>query len=152
MYSKEELKNLKTDFWESYARFCDVQPQLLGRKPMWMLYDTKVKGVELKFDVSRQGISVALEINHRSEADRLAMFERIGWHKETLESGFDANSLVWEMVFELENRKQVARIYIQMSELDFHRRNQWGEIFHFFAANMFLLERNFLEIRDFLLD
>ena len=26
MYSKEELKNLKLEFWESFAAFCEVQP------------------------------------------------------------------------------------------------------------------------------
>ena len=49
MYSKEELKNLKLEFWESFAAFCEVQPYLRGRKKIWTLYDTKVKGVELKY-------------------------------------------------------------------------------------------------------
>ena len=43
MYSKEELKNLKLEFWESFAAFCEVQPYLRGRKKIWTLYDTKVK-------------------------------------------------------------------------------------------------------------
>ena len=58
MYSKEELKNLKLEFWESFAAFCEVQPYLRGRKKIWTLYDTKVKGVELKFDANRQGAYV----------------------------------------------------------------------------------------------
>lgn len=152
MYSKEELKNLKTEFWESFARFCEVQPTLAGRKPMWLLYDTKVKGVELKFDILRNGVAVALEINHRTEDDRLAMFERIGWHKETLENGFTPDTLIWDLVYDLKNYKQVARIYTSHNNLDFHRRNHWGDIFHFLADNMFKLERNFLKIRDFLID
>ena len=53
MYSKDELKNLKLEFWESFAAFCEVQPYLRGRKKIWTLYDTKVKGVELKFDATR---------------------------------------------------------------------------------------------------
>ena len=77
MYSKEELKNLKLEFWESFAAFCEVQPYLRGRKKIWTLYDTKVKGVELKFDANRQGAYVILEVNHRSEDLRLEMFERL---------------------------------------------------------------------------
>ena len=37
MYSKEELKNLKLEFWESFAAFCEVQPYLRGRKKIWTL-------------------------------------------------------------------------------------------------------------------
>ena len=57
MYSKEELKRLKLEFWESFAAFCEVQPYLRRRRKIWTLYNTKVKGVELKFDANRQGIA-----------------------------------------------------------------------------------------------
>ena len=40
MYSKDELKNLKLEFWESFASFCEVQPYLRGRKKTWTLYDS----------------------------------------------------------------------------------------------------------------
>ena len=79
MYSKDELKNLKLEFWESFAAYCEVQPYLRGRKKIWILYDTKVKGVELKFDISRSGAYVILEVNHRSEEFRLEMYERLTW-------------------------------------------------------------------------
>ena len=88
MYSKDELKNLKLEFWESFAAFCEVQPYLRGRKKTWVLYDTKVKGVELKFDATREGAFVILEVNHRSEEARLEMFERLTWYKDTLEMDF----------------------------------------------------------------
>ncbi|WP_243345387.1 DUF4268 domain-containing protein [Parabacteroides sp. FAFU027] len=152
MYSKEELRQLKTEFWESFATFCEVQPFLRGRKPMWMLYDTKVKDVELKFDISRRGAIVALEINHRNESDRMEMFERIGWYKEALEKDFPEGELIWELVYELDYGKQVARIFVEKTGIDFHRRNHWGEYFRFMADNMFLLERNFREFCEYLRD
>ena len=62
MYSKDELKNLKLEFWESFAAFCEVQPYLRGRKKTWVLYDTKVKGVELKVDATREGAFVIIYI------------------------------------------------------------------------------------------
>lgn len=111
MYSKEELKNLKLEFWESFAAFCEVQPYLRGRKKIWTLYDTKVKGVELKFDANRQGAYVILEVNHRSEDLRLEMFERLTWYKETLEQDFP-EGLIWDICFVRENGRQVARIYV----------------------------------------
>ena len=77
MYSKDELKSLKIEFWESFAAYCEVQPYLKGRKKIWTLYNTKVKGVELKFDANRKGAYVILEVNHRSEDERLEMFERL---------------------------------------------------------------------------
>ena len=149
MYSKDELKNLKLEFWESFAAFCEVQPYLRGRKKMWTLYDTKVKGVELKFDATRDGAFVILEVNHRSEEARLEMFERLTWYKDTLEMDF-LEGLIWDICFVRDTGKQVARIYTSKSGIDFHRRQDWGEFFSFMASQMYLLERNFMSIAEYL--
>ena len=149
MYSKDELKNLKLEFWESFAAFCEVQPYLRGRKKMWTLYDTKVKGVELKFDATREGAFVILEVNHRSEDARLEMFERLTWYKDTLEMDFP-EGLTWDICFVRDTGKQVARVYTSRSGIDFHRRQDWGEFLSFMASQMYLLERNFMSIAEYL--
>ena len=149
MYSKDELKNLKLEFWESFAAFCEVQPYLRGRKKIWTLYDTKVKGVELKFDATREGAFVILEVNHRGEEARLEMFERLTWYKDTLETDFP-EGLTWDICFVRDTGKQVARIYTSKSGSDFHRRQDWGEFFSFMASQMYLLERNFMSIAEYL--
>ena len=149
MYSKDELKNLKLEFWESFAAFCEVQPYLRGRKKMWTLYDTKVKGVELKFDATREGAFVILEVNHRSEDARLEMFERLTWYKDTLEMDFP-EGLTWDICCVRDTGKQVARVYTSRSGIDFHRRQDWGEFFSFMASQMYLLERNFMSIAEYL--
>lgn len=149
MYSKDELKNLKLEFWESFAAFCEVQPYLRGRKKMWTLYDTKVKGVELKFDATRDGAFIILEVNHRGEEARLEMFERLTWYKDTLEMDFP-EGLIWDICFVRDTGKQVARIYTSKSGIDFHRRQDWGEFFSFMASQMYLLERNFMSIAEYL--
>ena len=149
MYSKDELKNLKLEFWESFAAYCEVQPYLRGRKKIWTLYDTKVKGVELKFDATREGAFVILEVNHRGEEARLEMFERLTWYKDTLETDFP-EGLTWDICFVRDTGKQVARIYTSKSGIDFHRRQDWGEFFSFMASQMYLLERNFMSIAEYL--
>ena len=149
MYSKDELKNLKLEFWASFAAFCEVQPYLRGRKKTWVLYDTKVKGVELKFDATREGAFVILEVNHRSEEARLEMFERLTWYKDTLEMDFP-EGLTWDICFVRDTGKQVSRIYTAKSGIDFHRRQDWGEFFSFMASQMYLLERNFMSIAEYL--
>lgn len=149
MYSKDELKSLKLEFWEAFAAFCEVQPYLRERKKIWTLYNTKVKGVELKFDATRSGAYVILEVNHRQEELRLEMFERLTWYKDTLEQDF-SEGLIWDICFVRETGKEVARIYWGKEGIDFHRREHWGEFFTFMASQMYLLERNFMSIADYL--
>ena len=149
MYSKAELKNLKVEFWESFAAFCEVQPYLRRRRKIWTLYNTKVRGVELKFDATREGAYVILEVNHRNEGERLEMFERLTWYKETIEKDFP-EGLIWDICYVRETGKEVAWIYTSKLGIDFHRRSDWGEFFQFMARQMYLLERNFMSIAEYL--
>ncbi|HIX75509.1 MAG TPA: DUF4268 domain-containing protein [Candidatus Parabacteroides intestinipullorum] len=149
MYSKDELKKLKIEFWESFAAYCEVQPYLRRRRKIWTLYNTKVKGVELKFDANRKGAYVILEVNHRQEEERLEMYERLTWYKETLEKDFP-DGLIWDCCFVRETGNEVARIYVAKEGLDLHRREHWGDFFSFMARQMYLLERNFMSIAEYL--
>ena len=149
MYSKDELKKLKIEFWESFAAYCEVQPYLRRRRKMWTLYNTKVKGVELKFDANRKGAYVILEVNHRQEEERLEMYERLTWYKETLEKDFP-DGLIWDCCFVRETGNEVARIYVAKEGLDLHRREHWGDFFSFMARQVYLLERNFMSIAEYL--
>lgn len=149
MYSKDELKNLKLEFWESFAAFCEVQPYLRGRKKIWTLYDTKVKGVELKFDATREGAFVILEVNHRGEEARLEMFERLTWYKDTLETDFP-EGLTWDICFVRDTGKQVARIYTSKSGIDFHRPSGLGRVFFLYGKSNVSVGTDFMSIAEYL--
>lgn len=149
MYTKDELRELKIAFWESFASYCEVQPYLRGRKKIWILYDTKIKGLELKFDVSRKGAYVILEVNNRQENFRLEMFEKLTWYKEILEKDFP-EGLVWDICYIRETGKQVARIYTYKEGIDIHCKEHWGEFFQFMARQMYILERNLMEINEYI--
>ena len=151
MYGREELRNLKIEFWKNFSTYCKVQPYLRNRQKMWMLYDTKVRGVELKFDATREGANVILEVNNKDEDERLEMYEKLTWHKEGLEKDF-ADGLIWDLCYIGETGNDVARIYTKREEIDFHRHKDWGKFFSFMAQNMYLMERNFKNIADYIRD
>lgn len=150
MYKQDELKALKREFWESFAAYCEVQPYLRRRRRRWVLYNTKVKGMELKFDATRTGAYVILEVNHRNEAERLEAYERLTWYKEVLERDFP-DGLVWtERFVRPESGSIVARVYCAKEGIDLHRRADWQAFFPFMARQMYLLERNFMDIAEYL--
>ena len=62
MYKRDELKTLKKEFWIEFANYCDSLSKQ-GKHKSFILYNTKIKGVELKFDATREGAFVILEVN-----------------------------------------------------------------------------------------
>jgi hypothetical protein len=147
MYSQDQAKLLRKEFWIRFAQRCEIHPELRNRKKKWVLYDTGLSGIDLKFDVTRTEAAVIIEINSRKENRRLEIFETLQKYRILLEDGFE-EPLIWDFCYERESGEEVCRIYKILSGVDLHRQNQWPDIFNFLIKNMLILERNFLEIKD----
>jgi hypothetical protein len=149
MYNREEAKQIRKEFWVLFAKRCEIVPELKSKKKKWMLYDTKIPGLDLKFEIDRHSATVMIELNHRNEDKRLALFEKLQKYKPLLEEGFD-DGLNWSFLYTRENGEEVCRIFVEQSGFDVHNRNQWPDIYNFFIRNMLTLENNFRNIKEFL--
>ena len=149
MYTREELKQLKKEFWEGFGFFCCNHPVLGKRKSKFMLYNTKMKGVELKFDANRHGAFVILELNSANEAERLKKFELMERYKVLMEEDFP-EGLIWNFAYKLETGNEVCRIYSQKTGIDIHKRIEWMDFYKFMANEMLKLEKAFRNVKDVL--
>ena len=147
MYSNDEVKLLSKEFWIVFARRCEIVPDLRYKKKKWILFDTGLNGIDLKFDVSRTEALVMIEINSRQEDRRLEIFETMLKYRLLIEDGFSV-PLTWDYCYERESGQEVCRIYTSLTNVDFYRQNQWPDIFNFFIDNMLILENNLMEIKD----
>jgi hypothetical protein len=147
MYSQYEAKLLRKEFWIVFARRCEIHPELNHKKKKWVLYDTGLSGIELKFEVTRNTAMVMIEVNSRMESRRLEIYETLQKYRLLLEDGFK-EPLIWDFCYQRESGQEVCRIYTSLPNVDFHRQNQWPDIFNFLIDNMLILENNFMEIRD----
>ena len=147
MYSKDELKLLKKDFWEGFGIYCSNHPVLGKRKSKFMLYNTKMKGVELKFDANREGAFVILELNSPKEEDRLNRYEQFEKYKAVMEENFPGR-LIWDFAYKLETGHEVCRIYSQKTGIDIHTRIDWMEFYTFMASEMLKLEKAFRYVKE----
>lgn len=150
MYSKEEVKQLKRDFWNGFDSFCENLPRFKYRKKKWILYNTKIKGVELKFDANREGAYVILEFNDHNEDKRLKKMAILEKYRVVFDQYF--GDAIWELNYEKPCGTIVSRIYKFQGGLDIHRREQWNEFYPFLSKEMCHLERAFKEMKELLED
>ncbi len=149
MYSKAELKQLKVDFWEGFSTYCQQQNVFKHRRGKFILYDTKLKGVELKFEVSRNHVGVMIEFNGSQEF-RSERYRQFCSYRYLFDEVFADNELEWCAHFQRESGENVARILLQHKGLDIHRREHWMDFYHFMANNMQRMESVFVQIREWL--
>ena len=140
MFSKEESRLLREDFWTSFGKS-------FPRK--WVLYDTKIKGFSFKFHFDTKTALVALDFEDDLE-NRITYWEKLQSMKTILLDDFLPDAIFEEEYF-LDNTKEISRIYIPLEQkVSIHNKNSWRDVMEFFNEKMDKFEQFYLEYEDFL--
>ncbi|MCK7590460.1 DUF4268 domain-containing protein [Subsaxibacter sp. CAU 1640] len=140
MFSKEESRQLREEFWISFGKS-------FPRK--WILYDTKIKGLSFKFHFDTKTALVALDLEDDLE-NRINYWEKLQSLKSILKEEFLPEA-IFEEEYYLENGKEISRIYVQLEEkVSIHNKNTWREVMVFFNETMALFEDFFEDYKDIL--
>ncbi|KJD34999.1 hypothetical protein PW52_12955 [Tamlana sedimentorum] len=138
MFSKEESRILRQDFWISFGKS-------FPRK--WILYDTKLKGFSFKFHFDTKKALVALDVEDDLEF-RIKYWEKLVALKSILHDDYLPNAIYEEEYF-LENQKEISRIYVPLDQkVSIHNKNTWQQVMAFFNENMSLFEAFFEEYKE----
>lgn len=138
MFSKEESRQLRQEFWTSFGKS-------FPRK--WILYDTKLKGFSFKFHFDNKNAWVVLDLEDHLE-NRINYWEKLQALKTILLDEFLPNAIFNETYF-LDNEKEISRIYVSLEQkVSIHNKNTWRDVMEFFYKNMSLFEAFFEEYKD----
>lgn len=140
MFSKEESRKLREEFWISFGKS-------FPRK--WILYDTKLKGFAFKFHFDTTSAMVVLDLEDDLE-NRINFWEKLQSLKSILKDDFLPNA-IFEEIYHLENGKEISRVYVSLPQkVSIHNKNTWREVMEFFVEKMTLFETFFVDYKDFI--
>ena len=140
MFSKDESRKLRQEFWTAFGKS-------FPRK--WLLYDTKMKGLSFKFHFDTKYALVALDLEDNLE-HRIAYWKKLQSLKSILLNDFLPNAL-FDETYLLDNEKEISRIYVLLdSKVSIHNKNTWREVMEFFNVHMAHFEDFFDEYKDFI--
>lgn len=140
MYSKEEIKQVRQDFWTFFGK-------RYQRK--WTLYDTKMKDVVLKFTFEDSRALVSLDLTHSDTFFRTYYWEKIERLKSLLLEKV-SSELVFDANYVVESGKEIARVYVAMDHVKIQKKTDWPNVYAFFYDNMDRLEAFYWEYKDIL--
>lgn len=138
MFSKEESKLLRQEFWTSFGRS-------FPRK--WLLYNTQLKGLNFKFHFDTSSALIALDLEDDLD-QRIAYWEKMLALKSILLNEYLPNAIYVEE-YVLPNGKEISRIYVPIEgNVSIHNKNTWQEVMVFFNEQMAQFEDFFEEYVD----
>ncbi|WP_426430131.1 DUF4268 domain-containing protein [Winogradskyella sp. HB-48] len=138
MFSKEESRLLRQEFWTSFGKS-------FPRK--WILYNTKIKGLSFKFHFDTKTASISLDLEDDLE-NRINCWEKLVALKNILQTDYLPNT-IYEEEYVLDNGKEISRIYLRLEQkVSIHNKNTWRDVMEFFNTNMILFEAFFEDYKD----
>ena len=140
MFSKEESRQLREQFWISFGKS-------FPRK--WILYDTKIKGFSFKFHFDTKSALVALDLEDDLE-NRINYWEKLMSLRSLLKENYLPEA-IFDETYYLDNGKEISRIYVPLeSKVSIHNKNTWREVMEFFNKTMSSFEAFFGDYKDWL--
>ncbi|MDC8004414.1 DUF4268 domain-containing protein [Aureisphaera galaxeae] len=139
MFSKEESKRIRQEFWISFGKS-------FPRK--WILYNTKVKDLSFKFHFERKYARVSIDFEQSDLERRKELFEKFLSIKSILLEAIP--DLHFEPSYILPNGKEIATIYVQIQGVSVHNKNSWQETMLFLKDTMEKLELVWWDFEDYI--
>ncbi len=140
MFSKEESKQIRQEFWTNFGKE-------YPRK--WLLYNTKIKDVTLKFTFTSKKAQVSVDIEPYDEVIRGYYYDKFISLKNILTTEY-IEDIVYDKSYQLDNGKIISRLYIEQTQVSVYNKNSWEKAMLFLAQNMEKLEKFFLEYKDYI--
>tara|TARA_R100001369_G_scaffold49261_1_gene75850 strand:- start:6102 stop:6530 length:429 start_codon:yes stop_codon:yes gene_type:complete len=140
MFIKEESKKLREEFWTNFGK---------GYPRRWVLYNTGIKEVQLKFTFNTEFAQVSLDVFSADEVIQEYYFEKIYGLKSILKDEY-LKQIQIDTNYVLPEGKMIIRFYVQLNSVNIHNKDHWPQVFEFLNENMILLESFFLEYKDYI--
>jgi hypothetical protein len=76
MFKKEELKHIRTEFWESFRKQMEKARSASGRRKNWVNYKSNIRDIYFRMDVTGQEAYFAIDIQFQDEGIREIVWEQ----------------------------------------------------------------------------
>ncbi|MEN8786611.1 MAG: DUF4268 domain-containing protein [Flavobacteriales bacterium] len=134
MYSKEESRSLRREFWTSFGVYMKKYNKVYQGKINWVNYNTKCKDIYFRLDVTKKKASFSFDLQHRDTGMRELFYEQFTELKAVINDSFE-NELTWVSEFETEYGTS-SRIYAELENVSVFNKNDWHDVFPFLEKNI----------------
>jgi len=140
MYSKEESKSLRKEFWTTFGIYMKKYNKVYQAKVRWVNYNTKVKDIYFRLEVDKKKATFSFDLQHRDEGLRELFYEQFEELKGVITDSFPSE-LTWDPDYET-NYGISSKIHTELTGVSVFNKNDWATIFPF-------LEKNIVAAHDF---
>ncbi|MBK6525006.1 MAG: DUF4268 domain-containing protein [Crocinitomicaceae bacterium] len=147
MFTKEEKKKLKLEFW---SRLEDQMTRLKnphGSKVNWMNYNTGINHLYFRMEADEKAGRLCIDLQFPDNGVREVYWDQFEEFRDLLNDRFKGK-LIWLKDFEHENGKTISRIYLEKAEVNINNQKDWDKMHLFLKLSFVKLDEFWDEFSD----
>ena len=149
MFTKEEKKELRKLFWNKFKTYSNKRKLKAGKPGKWMMDNTSIKQLKLKFHFDETHAWAGLEIDTNNLDKRIELFDKLEKLRAILCERVP-HELIWDLETEKNIDKTVSRVYAAKHDVNVYNQACWKDVFSFLYEVMDPIEDVFKEFVDYL--
>lgn len=147
MYSKEEKKQIKKNFWTSLEDKLSAKGKAKGRNIMWMNYPTKIRDLYFRIEIDKTSAKLCIDLQFLDNGVREVFYEQFQEFELKLNQAFE-NGVHFVKDYQHSNGKIISRIYTELPNVNFYDKKDWDKMQPFIIDNFLNLDDFWLEFSD----
>lgn len=151
MYTKEELKNIKTAFWADFKAHMSPHRSVNGRRMNWLNYPSEIDFIYIRVDADAKGARFCFDIQAKDSGVRAIIWEQMYELKTVLESEMGSEGQ-WIENCSSPYVAQFNRILWERTDLNFFQPTDQNAIFTFLEDRLVHFDAFYQEFKDILIN
>jgi len=149
MFSKEELKEIKTNFWEGFKTHMKKKRGVGNRKINWVNYPSEIKLIFIRLEADHKSAKLCFDIQGKDEEIRKLIYEQMTELKFVLESEMN-HPTNWNEEFYIKGQ-MISRISWDLDNVNFYKESDTLKIYKFLEERLLEFDRFYSEYKDVLI-
>lgn len=139
MYSREEVKKLKEEFWTTFGQYMVGIVSSDMEKINWVNYKTGIKHLYFRMDASAKSAIIMIELAHPDEGIRNLMYAQFqelrSVFQDILNEDWD-----WSEEYYDDFGKKTARISCSLEKVCVFKKEDWPKLISFLKPRLIALD------------
>ena len=146
MLSREELKELRTEFWTAFGNLMRPHSSETGFNVRWTNYRTGVKDLFFRLDMDGKTATIAIDFQHPDDGIRQLFWEQFMEYKTYFHEVTGGEWQYNDLLFTNDGRPY-ARVFRIRENVSLYRKETWPDAFAFLKENLLVLDSFWSDVR-----
>ena len=151
MFTKEELKAHKTDFWQQFKNRMQNVRSSNGRRINWINYPSEVEYIFIRLDADSKNARFMIDIQAKDEGIRSIIWEQLAELKVVMTSEMGTEG-TWIEEAHSAHIPHFSRIEWTLTGVNFFDIEDRIKIYDFLSDRLICFDRFYQEFKDILIN